>query len=229
MIRNKLSFALRLVDDFTGKSIGRTSCIFQMDGRFISTIYKEEGFYLFLEPMECPCTVQIEAQDYFPGMVLIDRKDLDPTYPVVDVRLYHKPGGQFPYRCSLCCGRLEPPQKGKPFMVYGISSVDSGYMLKTVKNLDDATMLELTGYHKDKLPGRVFGLGEGNDLEVFVITEKSGINDYLISERLKKNHKKGDKLFRVYRTYADGEGNYVLPVAEGTENQIEVISKIAGT
>ena len=229
MIRHRLSFALRLIDDFTGRKIGKTGCTFQMDGRFISTIYKEEGFYLFLEPMECPCTLQIEAQDYFPGTVLIDKKTLDPTYPVVDVRLYHKPGGQFAYRCSLCCGRIEPPQRGQPFMVYGISSVDSGYALKAVKDMDAVTMIELTGYNKEKLPGRVFGLGEGKDLEVFVITEKSGLNDYLISGKLKKNHKKGEKLLRVYRTYADGDGNYVLPVAEGTEDQITVITKIAGT
>ena len=114
-------------------------------------------------------------------------------------------------------------------MVYGISSVDSGYMLKTVKDMDSVTMLELTGYHKEKLPGRVFGLGEGKDLEVFVITEKSGINDYLISGKLKKNHKKGDKLLRIYRTYADSDGNYVLPVAEGTENEIKVVTKIVDT
>lgn len=227
MTGHKLSFALRLIDDFTGRKIGRTSCIFKTDERFIPTIYKEEGVYLFLEPMECPCTVQIEAQDYFPGMVLIDRRDLDPKYPVVDVRLYHKPGGQFPYRCSLCCGRIEPPQPGKPFMVYGISSVDSGYALKAVKDMDDASVIELTGYNKEKLPGRVFGLGNKKDLEVFVITEKTGINDYAISGKLKKNHQKGDRLFRIYRTYADGDGNYVLPVAEGTEDKITVVTRIA--
>lgn len=226
MIRHKLSFALRLIDDFTGKKIGKTSCTFKTDGRLISTIYKEEGLYLFLEPMERPCTLQIEAKDYFPGMVLIDQGDLDPTYPVVDVRLYHKPGGQFPYRCSLCCGKIKPPKEGMPFMVYGISNVDSGYVLKTVKDTDSTTVIELSGYHKEKLPGRVFGLGDGKDLEVFVITEKSGINDYLISGKLNKPHKKGDKLLRIYRTYADGNGNYVLPVAEGTEEQITVVTKI---
>lgn len=229
MIRHKLSFALRLIDDFTGKIVGKTSCIFQMDGRLISTIYKEEGLYLFMEPMECPCVLRIEAKDYFPGEVLINQRELDPAYPVVDVRLYHKPGGKFPYRCSLCCGKITPPKPGTPFMVYGISSVDSGYMLKSVKDIESMTVLELAGYHKEKLPGRVFGLGEGKDLEVFVITEKSGVNDYLISERLCKVHNKGDKLFRVYRTYADGEGNYVLPVAEGTEEQINVVTKVVDT
>lgn len=229
MIRYKISFALRLIDDFTGRKIGKTGCSFYMDGRFISTIYKEEGLYLFLEPIECPCTLQIEVQDYFPGTVLIDQRALDPAYPVVDVRLYHKPGGKFPYRCSLCCGRVKPPKTRKAFMVYGISSVDSGYTLKAVKDMDAVTMIELTGYSKEKLPGRVFGLGNGKDLEVFVITEKTGINDYLISGKLKKKHQKGDKLLRIYRTYADGDGNYVLPVAEGTEDQITVITRVAKT
>lgn len=62
-----------------------------------------------------------------------------------------------------------------------------------------------------------------------MITEKSGINDYLISAKLKKNHKRGDKLWRIYRTYADSEGNYVLPVAEGTESQVEVVTNAADT
>ncbi|MGN0330852.1 MAG: hypothetical protein ACI4D5_06365 [Kineothrix sp.] len=222
MIRHKLSFALRLIDDFTGKKLDKTVCTFKVDGRLVSTLYKEEGFYLFFEPMDSPCRLQIEARDYFPGVVLIDRKDIDPSYPVVEVRLYHKPGGQFPYRCSLCCGRIEPPKKGEPFMVYGISGADSGYMLKSVKKVDQNTILELSGYHKEKLTGRVFGLGSEKNLEVFVILEKEGMNDYLVAGSLKRRHKKGDRLFRVYRTYADGEGNYVLPVAEGTEDQITV-------
>lgn len=222
MIRHKLSFALRLIDDFTGKKLGKSTCTFTVDGRLVSAIYKEEGFYLFLEPMEHPCYMQIEVNDYFPGMVLINQKDLDPSYPVVEVRLYHKPGGQFPYRCSLCCGRIEPPKAGEPFMVYGVSGADSGYALKAVREADNGTILELSGYHKEKLAGRVFGLGSGKDLEVFVILEKGGINDYLISGKLKKSHKKGDKLLRVYRTYADGDGNYVLPVAEGCEDQVTV-------
>ena len=62
-----------------------------------------------------------------------------------------------------------------------------------------------------------------------MITEKFGMNDYLISGKLSKDHKKGDKLLRIYRTYADGDGNYVLPVAEGPEDQIKVITRIADT
>jgi len=66
-----------------------------------NSTYKEEGFYLFMEPIECPVTIRIEANGYFPGAVSVDSKKLNPSYPVVDVRLYHKPGGQFPYRCSI--------------------------------------------------------------------------------------------------------------------------------
>lgn len=229
-MRHKLSFALRLIDDFTGRKLSKVACIFKLDGRLISSIYKEEGFYLFLEPMERPCTMQIEAENYFPGVVLIDQKDLDPSYPVVEVRLYHKPGGQFPYRCSLCCGRIEPPNPGEPFMVYGINDKDSGYTLKAVRDVGENTMIELAGYNKEKLSGRVFGLGSGKNLEVFVILEKGGINDYLIAGKLKKPHKKGEKLLRVYRTYTDSEGNYVLPVEEGSEDWVTVagISELSG-
>ena len=155
MIRHKLSFALLPVDDFTGRKLPKTTCTFYVDGRLIPATYKEEGFYLFMEPIECPVTIRIEADNYFPGTVTIDQKKLNPSYPVLDVRLYHKPGGQFPYRCSLCCGRVEPPDDGLPFMVYGISDADSGYVLKAVKQIGSDTVLELSGYHKEKLTGSV--------------------------------------------------------------------------
>lgn len=222
MIRHKLAFALQLVDDFTGKKIKRTACSFQVDGRLVSAVYKEEGFYLFMEPMEGSCQVEIEAQDYFPGTVRIEKEELDFRYPVAEVRLYHRPGGQFPYRCGLCCGRTEPPEPGKPFLVCGVSHADSGYSLKAVKEDGGRTIIELTGYHKEKLTGRVFGLGNGKNLEIFVISEKKGVNEYRLSGSLKKEHQKGEKLFRVYRTCADGEGNYVMPVAEGSEEQIAI-------
>ena len=226
MIRHKLSFALRLADDFTGKKLDRRPCFFQVDGRPVSAIYKEEGFYLFMEPMPAPCTLQIEAKDYFPAVIQVDQHQLnhqDPSYPVVEARLYHRPGGQFPYRCSLCCGRAEPPGTGKPFMIYGISGVDSGYVLKSASGSGNHTILELSGYHKEKLAGRVFGLGSGKSLEVFAVLEQKGIQEYLIDGKLKKKHKKGTPLQRVYRTYADQEGNYVLPVAEGTEDSISIV------
>ena len=224
MIRHKLSFALRLVDDFTGRKLPRTACIFTVDGRPVSATYKEEGFYLFMEPIECPVTIRIEANGYFPGAVTVDSKKLNPSYPVVDVRLYHKPGGQFPYRCSICGGQVQPSTDGKPFMVYGISNADSGYMLKNVREAETGTILELSGYHKEKLTGRVFGLGSEETLDVFVILEQEGMNGYRIFGELKHPHKKGEKLKPVYRTLADGNGNYVMPVAEGTVDLVTVIA-----
>ena len=80
MIRHKLSFALRLVDDFTGRKLPRTACIFKVDGRLITTTYKEEGFFLFMEPMEDPVTIQIEASDYFSKEVTVDQKKLNPAF-----------------------------------------------------------------------------------------------------------------------------------------------------
>ena len=223
MIRHKLSFALRLVDDFTGRKLPGRICQFYADERPIAATYKEEGFYLFMEPMECPVTVRIEASDYFTKAVSIDQKKLDPAYPVMEVRLYHKPGGQFPYRCSLCAGQIQPPKNGIPFPVYGISELDSGYILKNAGSDDSGYFLELMGYHKEKLTGRVFGLGSEEALDVFVIQKQESANLYRIDTPLKHAHKKGEKLRLVFRTYADGAGNYVLPVTEGSAEQVKVV------
>ncbi|MBR2948352.1 MAG: hypothetical protein IKC46_00670 [Lachnospiraceae bacterium] len=222
MIRHKLSFALRLVDDFTGRKLVGKVTQFYADERPISVTYKEEGFYLFMEPIECPVTVRIEANDYFVKTVTIDQKKLDPSFPVAEVRLYHKPGGSFQYRCSLCGGQITPPNPGTPFLVYGISELDSGYMLKNAGSDESGYFLELMGYHKEKLTGRVFGLGSNDTLDVFVIQKQESTNIYRIDQPLMHTHRKGDKLRLVYRTYADGNGNYVLPVAEGSVDQVKV-------
>ena len=224
MIRHKLSFALRLVDDFTGRKLPGRISQFYTDERLLSVTYKEEGFYLFMEPIESPVTVRIEANDYFTKTITIDQKRLDPSYPVMEVRLYHKPGGQFPYRCSLCGGQVKPPKSGIPFLVYGVSELDSGYILKNAGSDDSGCYLELMGYHKEKLTGRVFGLGSEETLDVFVIQKQEGTNIYRIDQPLKHVHKKGEKLRLIYRTYADGQGNYVLPVTEGCIDQVKVVA-----
>lgn len=227
MIRHKLSFALRLVDDFTGRKLAGRIARFFADERPINATYKEEGFYLFMEPIESPVTVRIEANDYFVKTVTIEQEKLDPSYPVAEIRLYHKPGGNFGYRCSLCGGQIQPPNPGTPFLVYGVSELDSGYMLKNAGSDESGSYLELMGYHKEKLTGRVFGLGSNDTLDVFVIQKQEGTNIYRIDQPLKYTHKKGEKLRPVYRTYADGCGNYVLPVAEGSTDQVKVLA--AGT
>ena len=48
MIRMKIAFVLRLVDDFSGMDIRKTKFVFSIGGRVVHPIEKEEGLFVFI-------------------------------------------------------------------------------------------------------------------------------------------------------------------------------------
>ena len=88
MIQIRIAFVLRLVDDFTGACIKRKSFRFWTDEKILHPVQKEEGLYVFLEPLEHPARITIEGTDYYPCTVEVDKHILDPEEPIADIRLY---------------------------------------------------------------------------------------------------------------------------------------------
>lgn len=92
MIQIRIAFVLRLVDDFTGACIKRKSFRFWTDEKILHPVQKEEGLYVFLEPLEHPARITIEGTDYYPCTVEVDKHILDPEEPIADIRLYGRSG-----------------------------------------------------------------------------------------------------------------------------------------
>ena len=92
MIQIRIAFVLRLVDDFTGTCIKRKSFRFWTDEKILHPVQKEEGLYVFLEPLEHPARITIEGTDYYPCTVEVDKHILDPEEPIADIRLYGRSG-----------------------------------------------------------------------------------------------------------------------------------------
>ena len=92
MIQIRIAFVLRLVDDFTGVCIKRKSFRFWTDEKILHPVQKEEGLYVFLEPLEHPARITIEGTDYYPCTVEVDKHILDPEEPIADIRLYGRSG-----------------------------------------------------------------------------------------------------------------------------------------
>lgn len=92
MIQIRIAFVLRLVDDFTGACIKKKSFRFWTDEKILHPVQKEEGLYVFLEPLEHPARISIEGTDYYPCTVEIDKQILDPEEPIADIRLYGRSG-----------------------------------------------------------------------------------------------------------------------------------------
>lgn len=223
MITAKVAFVLRMVDDFSGKTVFRKKFLFQKNGKLLKPVEKEnEGLYVFLEPMEAEETIQIIGTDYYPQTAVIKKADLPAQNPVVDVRLYIRAERSYCMESSLLKGKLE--EKGLLLPAEVCVRRDTGLSLKEVRKTEDGVHLVLQGFTKEKLEGKVFAFSNKKETEVFVITQKLGMNEYRISEELMGEYPKETPLMRAYRSVSDENGNYVIPVEEGTVQQItEVI------
>lgn len=221
MITTKVAFVLQLTDDFSGKVISRKKFMFQKNGQLLKPVEKEEGLYVFLEPMGDTEWILITGADYYPYMVKVEKETLDRQNPILNVRMYGRPGGSFPYRCSLLEGKAEG--KDLPVEVCGKKKKSTGISLKEIRTVDGEQHLIVHGFTKEQLIGKTFAMSSKKDTEVFVITEKVGMNEYKIEGALTGKYPDKTPIDRVYRSVTDENGNYAIPVEVGEQEQISEV------
>lgn len=220
----KVAFVLKLMDDYSGKVVKGDMFLFSYDGNRVVPIVKEEGMYVFLEPLPEITNLVIVGTNYFEKTVTVDKTKLDPKEPVLDVRLFAKPGRPQPYRYELYTGIVEDKKIGHPAMVCAKKAKPTGLIFKSVRTEDDKTFLSFSGFTQENLVEKTFILGEKNKAEVFIIKEKCGINEYCVEGKFSKKHDVGEKLHRTYRSVTDVKGGYAIPVDSREEDFIaEVI------
>ena len=135
MIRMKIAFVLRMIDDFSGSCINEKVFTFAVNGRVVHPVEKDEGLYVFLEPYEACTRVWIESAFYHSCSVMIDKRALNPAEPVAEVRLYAKSG-----RALLRAGGLYTGvyKEGKefPLEVYAKKSSTPGLIVREYRNIE---------------------------------------------------------------------------------------------
>lgn len=221
MIRIKIAFVLRLVDDFTGKPIKESGFRFIINDRVVHPLQKEEGAYVFLEPREMVTNVTIESTGYHTCHVVIEKKLLEPSEPVAEVRLYAKPGKSLPVGSEIIYGAIKKKEKF-PVQVYAQKSSPLGLTFKEYQKVEGGDWIQFSGFTKEKVLGKTWILAEPKHPVVLILQEKRGINEYraeVISGEPEKI-RSGTPLFRIYRSVTDSVGNYAIPVESGEENQI---------
>ena len=221
MIRMKIAFVLRLVDDFSGMDIRKTKFVFSIGGRVVHPIEKEEGLFVFLEPQEAETRVWREGIDYYPCSALIQKKLLDPAEPIADIRLYGKVGKNLPYSYGVLSGKVGE-DISLPTEVYAKRSKPTGLILKEYRNVAGEWLI-LQGYTQENLLGKPYILEDSKEVVAFVLVERRGINEYRAEflgdppEKLEP----GTPLERIYRSLTDKNGNYAIPVECGEEELIQ--------
>ena len=224
MIRMKIAFALRLVDDFSGKGIAGEKFLFTEGSRVVHPVEKAEGLFIFLEPQEREVRVGIESAGYHACSVTVKKELLDPEEPVADVRMYGRPGKEYSRSVEWLTGAAEG-RGPYPAEVYARKSSPTGLTFREYRNIEGGHWVWFQGFTKEKLTGRTYVLGEGKDESVFVLAEKRGINEYRIEPagQPPARIKAGEPLIRIYRSVTDRSGAYSIPVDAGEEKMIREV------
>ena len=159
MIQIRIAFVLRLVDDFTGTCIKRKSFRFWTDEKILHPVQKEEGLYVFLEPLEHPARITIEGTDYYPCTVEVDKHILDPEEPIADIRLYGRSGKVYSGGREYRTGVLNIKGQELPAEVYIRREKPTGLMYREYRKLENSHWILFQGFTKEDLIGKTCVLG----------------------------------------------------------------------
>ena len=222
MVRTKVAFVLRILDDFSGKVVSEKKFRFFSKDRPIKTIQKEEGLYVFLEPINDREEIKISHMDFHSCKIQVEKSLLDMRNPIVDVRMYGKKGGNFSKERALVEGTIPKGGADFPAKVCVKRERKTGLSLKEIKEVDNQTHLVVYGLSKEYLIGKTFAMSHEEKTETFVIEEKISMNQYRISGNLKGKYPEKTSIERVYCSITDEQGNYGIFV-EKQEQTGEVL------
>lgn len=221
MIRMKIAFVLRLINDFSGNCIKEKGFTFIVNGRVVHPVVKEEGLYVFLEPMEKITRVVIEHSLYHSCSAAIDKSLLNPQEPVAEVRLYEKAGKIASRTVGTYSGVYESGVTG-PTEVYAKKSSPLGLIVREYRNIEGEDWFFFSGFTKESILGKTWLLDAPDNPVVVILQEKRGINEYRADVICGEPEKirSGTPINRVYRSVTDRFGGYAIPVESGEETKI---------
>lgn len=221
MIRMKIAFVLRLINDFSGNCIKEKGFTFIINQRVVHPIVKEEGLYVFLEPMEACTKVMIENPFYHSCKVMVEKKSLNPEEPVADVRLYEKAGKLISKAVGIYAGVYDK-SKVFPLEIYAKKSSSLGLTVREYRNIEGEHWIVFSGFTKEQILGKTWLVDDSQDPVVVILQEKRGINEYraeIISGEPEKI-RSGTPICRIYRSVTDRFGAYAIPVESGEEMKV---------
>lgn len=221
MIRMKIAFVLRMIDDFSGQWITEKGFSFIVNGRVAHPVEKKEGLYVFLEPYEVCTRVWIESSDYYSCSVEIDKRTLNPMEPVAEVRLYARAGKALLKAGGVYTGIFHE-KKEFPVEIYAKKSSTPGLIVREYRNIEGEHWWLFSGFTKETLLGKTWILDDEENPVVLIPQEKRGINEYraeIISGEPEKV-RSGTPICRVYRSVTDRTGAYAIPVESGEETKV---------
>ncbi|HPD88959.1 MAG TPA: hypothetical protein PLU75_05755 [Oscillospiraceae bacterium] len=211
IIKNLLSFALLLEDEFSGKIIIDQGCGFLVNGRRTVPMLKPDGFYVFTGVDAEEYDVTANCPGYRPRRFRFRKSELETQNWYVTVRLFRRPGKYYPGSEWLTgSGHVPgsylylPAPETLSFSVRSIETEENG-----------VTKIGLLGYSVRNLAGLRFCVGSGKTFETFVIRKKLAEGVYQIDRAFAFSHREGEPVARVFTAVSGEDGMFSMPVEAG--------------
>lgn len=215
-IRRKVSVAVLVMDDFTGRPI--TSADLEVTAAEIlqRPVRKGNGYFLFLDSPVPRLEITARAWAYHPATVQVELSALSPLRPVVKLRLTPNRNYSIPLQTTCLEGSALPGTAIQAFCQNDPKPLRLLY--DYVKDgPDNGRLLQIYDPAGSDLEGRRFALlrrGE-EQVEYFsVLDTAEGVEGgCLLTAPLEQDCRKaGTTIFPVFAATADSSGRYFLPL-----------------
>lgn len=223
-IRNRLDLLVHLLDTTTGLIVTERNIQFRRNGKLVRVQSRGSGIYLLVNQGRENGLMQIEARGYEPCCIRIDYEALDGRLPAVDAFLIPsenlRPGVSF----FTLSGHLE--------QITGICAIHLARPLSGIREFDARRRI-MTVYMPNRRMNMasvcysLYHASEGT-FEEFVVDEEIDGKRIRIKEPLKEPFSTNAPICRTIFGQTDGEGNYLLRVRDGEENQKHLVKYIVG-
>ena len=215
-IRRRVSAAVLVLDDFTGRPITTADLQVTAAELLDRPVRKGDGYFLFLDSPVPRLTVTARAWAYHPATVQLELSALSPLRPVVKLRLTPNRNYSIPSQTTCLEGTALPGTMVQAFCLNDPKPLRLLYDY-TREGPEGGRLLQLYDPAGSDLEGRRFALlrkGE-EQAECFSVLDcPEGVEGgCLLESPLGRDCKKaGATVLPVYTAQADDSGRYFLPL-----------------
>jgi hypothetical protein len=217
------------MDDHSGLIIRKHKFRFELDGAVVRPIEKEEGYFVFLEPVPEYAELKITSGTYHTSTIRIVKETTDKQIALHEVRLYVKPGGRYCGGSSFHNGKIESQGPVFPIVVGVKSSKSTNLLFSKICEKEDKSYLsckELLNNTMHVLSvGKTYCITTKKQTDILIILKRTDTHEYLIEGNISPDHSPGTPIERIYRSITDENGYYSIPLsADETDNPMDVLT-----
>ncbi|WP_432666848.1 hypothetical protein R9X47_10885 [Wukongibacter baidiensis] len=214
VIRKKVSFALRLIDDYDLQPVSSGVDII-INKELYRSIKKSGGYYIFTNLEEDDCEINIESEIYFKEKIEIDVSSLDPLNPLINIRLKKKPEyfsaqGATIVRFKLIDEGNKPIVGALVEAFIDTKNYYEGELSEACKKSEE--LVSIKKFYSEIQPGDTFYLnaGSGDNGEFVKVVNKKDDTKFVLNKPLLFDHSKGGKLIKAFISKTDEKGNGLI-------------------